>query len=98
MTCNWGKKADAARGLIILLSFYQAHQEELCNSNIDFKTSFYEKIDVMKSNDDWRPRFSIIFILQNSIKNIGHIISKNTFMICPIFYLKFFAELFSKSD
>ena len=43
---------DAVRGLIILLSFHQAHQEELCNPNIDFTTSFYEKIDVMKSKDE----------------------------------------------
>ena len=43
---------DAVRGLIILLSFHQAHQEKLCNPNIDFKSSFYEKIDIMKSNDD----------------------------------------------
>ena len=43
---------DAVRGLIILLSFYQAHQEELCNPNVDFRTSFYEKIDTMKSHDE----------------------------------------------
>lgn len=43
---------DAVRGLIILLDCYQAHQETLYNPDIDFKTSFYEKIDVMKSNDD----------------------------------------------
>ncbi len=43
---------DAVRGLIILLSFYQAHQEELCNPGIDFKASFYEKIDAMKRNDE----------------------------------------------
>ena len=43
---------DAVRGLIVLLSFHQAHQEELCNPEIDFKTSFYEKIDAMKRNDE----------------------------------------------
>ena len=43
---------DAVRGLIILLSLYQAHQEELCNPEVDFKTSFYEKIDAMKTNDE----------------------------------------------
>lgn len=42
---------DAVRGLIILLCFHQAHQEELCNPEIDFKASLYEKIDTMKSND-----------------------------------------------
>ena len=43
---------DAVRGLIILLNFQQVHQEKLCNPEIDFKTSFYEKIDIMKSNDE----------------------------------------------
>lgn len=43
---------DAVRGLIVLLSFHQVHQEELCNPEIDFKTSFYEKIDVVKRNDE----------------------------------------------
>jgi hypothetical protein len=43
---------DAVRGLIILLDFQQAHHETLYNPNIDFKTSFYEKIDTMKSNDE----------------------------------------------
>ena len=43
---------DAVRGLIVLLSFHQAYQEELCNPEIDFKTSFYEKIDAMKRNDE----------------------------------------------
>ena len=43
---------DAVRGLIVLLNFHQAHQEELCNPEIDFKTSFYEKIDAMKRNDE----------------------------------------------
>ena len=43
---------DAVRGLIILLSFHQAHQEELCNPEIDFKASLYEKIDSIKRNDE----------------------------------------------
>ena len=42
---------DAVRGLIILLSVYSANYEELYVPGTDFKTSLYEKIDAMKSND-----------------------------------------------
>lgn len=43
---------DAVRGLIILLSVHYASHKELCDPNIDFQTSFYKKIDIMKSNDE----------------------------------------------
>ena len=43
---------DAVHGLIILLSFHQAHQEKLCTPEMDFEASLYEKIDTMKRNDE----------------------------------------------
>ena len=43
---------DAVRGLIILLSLYQTHQEELHNPKIDFKSSFYQKIDAIKHDEE----------------------------------------------
>ena len=42
---------DAVRGLIILMSIYAANYEELYVSGTDFKTSLYEKLDIIKSND-----------------------------------------------
>ena len=43
---------DAVRGFIIFLSVHQAHQEALCNPEIDFKAALYEKIDTIKRNDE----------------------------------------------
>ena len=42
---------DAVRGFIVLLSFHQARQEELCNPDVDFEALLYEKIDAIKRND-----------------------------------------------
>ena len=43
---------DTVRWLIVLLSCYQVHQEQLCNPQFDFKASLYEKIDAIKRNDE----------------------------------------------
>ena len=43
---------DNVRGFLILLGFFQSHLETLCNPEIDFKSSFYEKIDAVKRNDE----------------------------------------------
>ena len=42
---------DNVCGFLVLLGFFQSHLETLCNPEIDFKSSFCEKIDAMKSND-----------------------------------------------
>ena len=42
---------DAVRGLIILLTVHYANHEDLCNPDVDFITSLYNKIDDMNSKN-----------------------------------------------